>query len=62
MSFSVEIFHKMETLANHLVELPLPFLSLIPDRRIQLFAGVVQVLFQVNCYTLSVLVCCYCPV
>ncbi|CAI8055772.1 Lipase maturation factor 1 [Geodia barretti] len=41
-----ESVHKMETLANHAVELVAPFLLVLP-RPIRTFGGIVQVLFQV---------------
>jgi hypothetical protein len=41
-----EVIHKIETLANHFVELIGPWLILIPSRTIALIAGSIQILFQ----------------
>jgi hypothetical protein len=41
-----EIIHRLETLANHFVELVGPWLMLIPSRNFSIFAGSVQIIFQ----------------
>jgi hypothetical protein len=33
---------------NHVIELPLPFLLLLPWRSARVFAGMIQILFQVS--------------
>jgi len=43
-----EWFHKVETLGNHVVELALPVLMLIPHRMARFAGGSVQILFQVQ--------------
>ncbi|CAM9140122.1 unnamed protein product [Ectocarpus fasciculatus] len=43
---SPEIFHKLETLSNHVVELFVPWLVFIPLRPVNIFVGVSQILFQ----------------
>ena len=42
-----EVFHKLETLVNHIVELPAPFLLLL-TRRLCMAGGIIQILFQVG--------------
>ena len=44
---SPEAVHKLETLANHVVELVIPFFLFLP-RPIRTFGGIIQVLFQVS--------------
>ena len=43
---SPQLLHQLETLGNHMVELGVPFLLLLP-RPLRLAGGLVQVLFQV---------------
>ena len=44
-----EVFHKLETLVNHIVELPAPFLLLL-TRCLCMAGGIIQILFQVGNY------------
>ncbi|XP_063727506.1 lipase maturation factor 1-like [Symsagittifera roscoffensis] len=44
---SPEIVHMIETLGNHFIELVAPWLMLVPLRCCRLFAGFVQIFFQV---------------
>jgi hypothetical protein len=41
-----QVFHKVETLGNHLVEVVLPWMLLMP-RSFRIWGGVIQILFQV---------------
>lgn len=43
-----EWFHKVETMGNHIVELVLPVLMLLPHRYLRYAGGAVQILFQVS--------------
>lgn len=43
---NLPIIHKIETFGNHVVELLLPWLLLVPYRMPQLVDGAVQILFQ----------------
>lgn len=49
MMYSTEIIHKMETIANHIVELLCPWLLLFPGS-IGVVAGIIQILFQVSIF------------
>ncbi|XP_063682569.1 lipase maturation factor 1-like isoform X1 [Bolinopsis microptera] len=40
-------WHKVETMGNHIIELLLPWLLLIPHRQVAAFAGSAQIFFQV---------------
>jgi hypothetical protein len=46
MHHEPEFFHKFETLVNHFVELLAPFFFFM-GRRMRMFGGSVQILFQV---------------
>ena len=46
MHQSPEVFHKFETLSNHIVELIVPFLLFLP-RPLRMVGGAIQILFQV---------------
>jgi hypothetical protein len=41
-----EAFHKLEVVVNHLLELVLPWLLLVPERRTQIVGGLAQMGFQ----------------
>jgi hypothetical protein len=61
--FASEWVHKAETMGNHIVELALPVLLLVPHRRCNIIGGAVQILFQVGVvstkhYFIGALVCC----
>ena len=43
---SPELFHKLETLSNHFVELFVPWLVFVPLRTVNIIVGVSQILFQ----------------
>lgn len=45
---SPEAIHKLEVLANHVVELVAPFLLLVPIRSVRLIGGLVQIFFMVR--------------
>ena len=49
-------FHQVETMTNHVVELIAPWLLLVPERRVQMIAGMVQILFQVTNYYCTITV------
>lgn len=42
-----ELFHKLEVMVNHFVELIAPFFILIPYRPMRLIGGIIQIKFQV---------------
>ena len=44
---SPEIIHKVETLGNHFLELVAPLFMIVPVRSCRIFAGIVQIIFQV---------------
>ena len=48
LHFSPVWWHKFETMMNHIVELPLPFLILLPVTGLVAFGGMVQILFQIT--------------
>jgi len=48
LHFSPVWWHKFETMMNHIVELPLPFLILLPVTALVVFGGMVQILFQIT--------------
>ena len=45
-----ELWHKFETLGNHVVELIAPWLSLIPFRWAAMTNGLIQIFFQVSTF------------
>lgn len=62
--------HMMETMGNHVVELLLPWLILIPNRKCRLLGGAVQIVFQLiliisgnlsflNWLTIVPAICCF---
>ncbi|KAI3389217.1 hypothetical protein SNEBB_002287 [Seison nebaliae] len=46
MHHEPKLFHKFETLVNHIVELPLPIMVMIPYRPVRLAGGIIQIFFQ----------------
>lgn len=62
--------HNLETLGNHIVELVCPFMLLIPSSTIQIYGGVIQIVFQIililsgnlsflNWLTILPAICCF---
>ena len=52
-----EFIHKAETLANHVVELIVPFFIFLP-RPFRLICGILQVFFQVTKYHAMIIIVC----